>query len=83
MEETHISKKTAVVNSVWKLLESFMSKGISMLVQIVLARLIAPEAYGIIALTTVFINLTDILIQAGFATALIRKEQLKKIIQRY
>ena len=75
MEETHISKKTAVVNSVWKLLESFMSKGISMLVQIVLARLIAPEAYGIIALTTVFINLTDILIQAGFATALIRKDQ--------
>ena len=71
-----INKSTAVKNSIWKLLESFLSKGISMMVSIILARLLMPEAYGVIALTTVFINLTDILIQAGFATTLIRKEKV-------
>lgn len=71
-----ITKSTAVKNSIWKLMESFLSRGISMLVSIVLARLIMPEAYGVIALTTVFINLTDILIQAGFSTTLIRKENV-------
>lgn len=71
-----ITKSIAVKSSIWKLMESFLSKGVSMVVSIVLARLIAPEAYGIIALTAVFINLTDILIQAGFSTTLIRKEHV-------
>lgn len=72
---TPITKTTVFKNSIWKLLESFGSKGISMLVSIVLARIIMPEAYGVIALTSVFINLTDLLIQAGFSTTLIRKEK--------
>lgn len=71
-----INKTTAVKNSVWKLIESFSSKGISMVVSIILARLIAPEVFGIIALTSILLNLTDILIQAGFSTTLIRKESV-------
>lgn len=75
MEQT-IKSSTVVKSSAWKIMESYLSKGISMIVSIVLARLIAPDAYGVIALTTVFINLTDILIQAGFSTTLIRKEHV-------
>lgn len=71
-----VDKNTAVKNSIWKLLEAFLSKGISMVVSIVLARILMPEDYGVIALTTVFMNLTDILIQAGFSTALISKEKI-------
>lgn len=71
-----INKSIAVKNSIWKVLESFLSKGVSMIVSIVLARLIVPEAFGVIALTTVFINFSDILIQAGFSTTLIRKESV-------
>lgn len=71
-----ISKSLAFKNSIWKLLESFGSKGVSMLVSIVLARILMPEEYGVIALTAVFINLTDLLIQAGFTTTLIRKETI-------
>lgn len=70
-----ITKASATKNSIWKLLESFLSKGVSMLVSIVLARILLPDDYGIIAFTSVFINLSDTLIQAGFATALIRKEK--------
>lgn len=72
--DNYITKKTAIKNSVWKLFESFGSKGISMLVSVILARLIMPESYGVVALTAVFMNLSDLLIQAGFSTTLIRKE---------
>ena len=56
-----------------------------MLVSIVLARILLPDDYGIIAFTSVFINLSDTLIQAGFSTATYKKgkSQMKKIIQLY
>lgn len=71
-----ITKAAAAKNSIWKLMESFLSKGVSMLVSIVLARILLPDDYGIIAFTSVFINLSDTLIQAGFSTALIRKDKV-------
>lgn len=71
-----VTKATATKNTIWKLMESFLSKGVSMLVSIVLARILLPDDYGIIAFTSVFINLSDTLIQAGFSTALIRKEKV-------
>ncbi|MDD3165308.1 MAG: lipopolysaccharide biosynthesis protein [Oscillospiraceae bacterium] len=71
-----ITKESAVRNSLWKLIESFASKGISLVMTIVLARLLLPQAYGVIALTNVFIQLSDILIQAGFSTALIQKKEV-------
>ncbi len=69
-----INKRQFAVNSFWKILEQFSAKGISMIVSIVLARILLPSDYGLIALTTVFTNLSDILIDAGFSTTLIRKE---------
>ena len=37
-----------------------------------------PEDYGVIALTTVFTTLSDLLIDGGFSTALIRKEKIEE-----
>ncbi len=71
-----ITKKQFAVNSIWKILEQFSAKGISMIVSVVLARLLLPKDYGLIALTAVFTNLSDILIDGGFSTALIRKEKV-------
>ena len=58
------------------MLEQFSAKGVSMIVSIILARILLPEDYGIIALTTIFTNLSDILIDGGFSTALISKESV-------
>ena len=69
-----ITKSKFAINAVWKMMEQFAAKGISMLVSIVLARILLPNDYGLIALTAVFTNLSDILIDGGFSTALIRKE---------
>lgn len=73
---SEVSKNKFVGSAMWKMLESFSSKGISMVVSLVLARLLTPDEYGVISLTTVFINLTDILLQTGFSTALIQKKDI-------
>lgn len=71
-----ISKEQFAKGTIWKLLERFTGRGISLVISVVLARLLTPDDYGLIALTTVFTNLSEILIDAGFGTALIRKKEV-------
>ncbi|HCS76090.1 MAG TPA: flippase [Clostridiales bacterium] len=59
---------------VWKLLERGGSQGIQFVVQIILARLLLPEDFGIIAIVMVFISLAQVFVQSGFNTALIQKK---------
>lgn len=66
-------------NAMWKVADMISNKLILLVITILLARLIAPEAYGIVALTTVFIAFSDIFIQNGFNIALIRKETVDEI----
>lgn len=73
---SEISKEQFARGTVWKLLERFVGRGISLIISVILARLLTPDDYGLIALTTVFTNLSEILIDAGFGTALVRKEEV-------
>ncbi len=71
-----IGREQFVKGTMWKLLERFSSRGISLVISVVLARLLTPDDYGLIALTVVFTNLSEILIDSGFGTALIRKDSV-------
>ena len=71
-----INKTQFAINSLWKVFEQFSAKGISMIVSIVLARILSPSDYGLLALTAVFTNLSDILIDGGFSTALVQKDKV-------
>lgn len=48
--------------------------GIQFVVSIVLARILSPSEYGIIAMLWVFIAISDQFINSGFSNALVRKE---------
>ena len=72
--------KSKVISSLfWKFLERGGTQGIQFLVQIVLARLLAPEQFGTIALVMVFINLARVFVQSGFNTALIQKKDADEL----
>lgn len=58
----------------WKFCERFLNQGITFVTSLVLARLLAPEDYGIIAIVMVFINLASVFINNGFSSALIQKK---------
>lgn len=58
----------------WKLAERFLAQGITFIVSIVLARLLAPEDYGVISIILVFITFADVFVINGFSSALIQKK---------
>lgn len=74
-----MDKQTFMSSAIWKIAEAFSTKGISLIISILLARILLPEDYGIITLTAVFISLSTILVQSGLSTALIRKEKVDDI----
>lgn len=74
-----MDKQTFASSAIWKIVEAFSTKGISLIVSIVLARMLLPEDYGVVTLTAVFISLSTILVQSGLSTALIRKENVDNI----
>lgn len=63
----------------WKLLERAGTQGVQFLVQIFLARILAPEMFGSIAILMVFINLAQVFVQSGLSTALIQKKEVDGI----
>lgn len=61
---------------VWSMIERFATQGVQFLFGIILARLLSPDDYGIIAMPLVFLAIAQCIIDSGFSTALIRKPEL-------
>ena len=58
----------------WSFGERILAQGVSFLVSIVLARLLAPEEFGIISLIMIFINIANVFVLNGFGESLIQKK---------
>lgn len=58
----------------WKFLERVSSQFVQLIVSIVLARILAPEDYGVVAMVAVFIMLANVIVEGGFSGALIQKK---------
>ena len=63
----------------WSAIERNCERGIQFIVSIVLARILAPEQFGIIAMLTVFIALARTVVDSGFAAALIQKKDVTHV----
>lgn len=64
-------KKKTTSGFVYKFAERAGAQGISFVISMVLARLLLPQEYGIIALVTVFITICDVFVTYGFGSSLI------------
>lgn len=70
-----ISCSDNVINNfIWRFAERSGAQIVSFIVSIVLARILAPEDYGTIALVTVFTAVLQVFIDSGLGTALIQKK---------
>lgn len=71
--------QTIIPNLLWKFAERILAQGVSFIVSVVLARLLLPEDYGILAIVFVLIAFADVFIVSGFSTALIQKKDADEI----
>lgn len=79
MKSNQNLKERAVGGAIWKLAEKLGMQLMQIVIQIVLARLLLPEDYGVVGLLTIFINISDVFILQGFTTALIQKKDADQI----
>lgn len=63
-----------IKNFIWRFAERSGAQLVTFIVSIILARILAPEDYGIIALVTVFTNILQVFVDSGLGTALIQKK---------
>ncbi len=68
-------KAKSIKGIAWSLLESASLKIIQFVINVIMARILMPEDYGIVAIIFVFITISQIFIDGGFATALIQDKQ--------
>ena len=64
-------KQKAASGFAYRFAERALAKAISFVIQLLLARLLMPEEYGLIALVTVVITICDVFVTYGFGNALI------------
>ena len=60
----------------WSFIDNVANYGITFIVGIVLARLLSPDEYGLIGIISIFIAVFNIIVDSGFSTALIRKNDV-------
>lgn len=67
-------KKTTLSGLMWRFFERIGVQIITLVVSVILARLLGPEAYGDIAVTTIFITICNVFVTSGFGVALVQKK---------
>lgn len=70
-----MEKKIVFKNFIWRFAERCGAQLVTFIVSIVLARILAPEDYGTIALVTVFTTILQVFVDSGLGTALIQKKE--------
>lgn len=78
MQEQGLKDKT-IKGVTWTALDTILRYGVTFVIGIILARLLTPDEYGLIGILTIFIELFNIIIDGGFANALIRKKDAENI----
>ena len=74
------SFKSQVFSSlIWKFFERTGTQVVQLVIQIILARILSPDDFGIITIIVVFTTLAGVFVQSGFNTALIQKKEVDEL----
>jgi len=69
-------RQKAAKGVIWSAIQKWGREAISLLTFIVLSRLLDPEAFGLVALTSVFIVLIQVFLDQGFSAAIVQRAEL-------
>ena len=72
--------KTVTTNFLWRFAERSGAQLVSFVVAVILARLLAPEVFGTVALVTVFTTVLNVFVDSGLGNALIQKKKEFSVI---
>lgn len=74
MSEQNNAKKKAVKGVAWSAIERFSVQGVQFVISVILARLLTPNDFGLVAIVLVFSTIFQAINESGFNTALVHKQ---------
>lgn len=72
----NITKKQFANSLIWKLCNFIFSKGLTIVISIVLARLLEPSHFGMMAIWSVLLAFCNVIVTGGMDTVLVQKKDL-------
>lgn len=72
-------KKQVFTGTFWSLLEQLGAKVVALVIEIILARILMPEEYGVVAIAAVFITIANTILIDGLSMALVQKENADNV----
>lgn len=73
-------RNNSIISGVfWTMGERCIAQIVSFIVSIVLARLLSPADYGVVAILLIFISIADVFVSNGFGAALIQKKDADQL----
>lgn len=74
------SLRNKTVNSVmWSAIERFSVQGVQFILTIIIARLVLPSDYGLVAMLGIFLAIAQVFIDSGFSNALIQRQDRTEV----
>lgn len=74
-----MDQRKVISNFIWRLMERIGAQMVGLVVSIILARLLDPSVYGIVALVNVFLVVLQVFIDSGLGIALIQKKNADQL----
>jgi len=71
-------REKAAKGIVWSVIQKWGRAAITTLTFIVLSRLLGPEAFGLVALATVFTDFVEIFLDQGFSAAIVQRDEVER-----
>ena len=63
----------------WRFGERIFAQGVSFVISLILARLLAPNDYGVVAILLIFIDLANVFVVSSFGVALVQKKDADQL----
>lgn len=64
---------------IWSTIQNFALKGVGFVLGIILARLLSPSDYGLVAMLSIFLAISDQITNAGMSAALVQKHNCSDV----
>ena len=69
-------QQKAVKGIFWSFVQKWGRAGVTTITFVILSRLLAPEAFGLVALSTAFTVFIELFLDQGFGSAIVQREKL-------
>ena len=72
-------KNKTIHGVLWSAIERFSLQGVQFLINIIMARLLLPSEYGLVAMLAIFLQISQVFIDSGFTNALIQRKNRTEV----